>query len=152
VPIVVINQPEHQERLRAALQHITDNPETWNQGEFCGTPCCLYGHIVAQAGLTLGRTPSVVYSPDGTPVGDVWTAAERLIGLTTAQLDASQLRMLLAIQADDFDGEALWGGDHTISELWEYASALTGGAIVAPEGIADFTHPVYEKIHGPVPS
>jgi hypothetical protein len=150
--IVVIDQPEHQERLRRALETITDSPHTWDQSEFCGTPCCLFGHLIIQTGLRTRPGSSVVFAADGAPVGDAWTVAENLVGLGVTQLSPDQRRMLEAIQADDFEGEAPWGADLTISELWEYAGLLTGGAIAVPEGIADFTHPVYAKIHGPVPS
>lgn len=143
-PLRVIHQPEHVQALRNALTHITDNPEQWNQGEFCGTACCLYGRILLQAGHTYTGWGSW-QNDQRAALTDVVLTTELLIGLAASQLTAEQ-RLLMDGLEDEYEGP-LWAASHTLSTLWEYASALTGGEIQVPESIRDFSHPAYRFIH-----
>lgn len=47
-----------------ALRHIEAHPELWNQENWCGTACCIAGHIVKNEGYNAeslgGHTPYIV--------------------------------------------------------------------------------------------
>lgn len=144
-PLRVIHRPEHVQALRNALKHITDHPEQWNQGEFCGTACCLYGRVLLQAGHVYTGWGSW-QNDHRAAVTDVVVTAEQLIGLAASQLTPEQRHLLDGIEGE-YEGP-LWAAGHALSTLWEYASALTGGEIKVPEEIRDFTHPAYAFIHG----
>lgn len=154
--VPVIDNPEHVERLRDALQFITDNPDLWDQSRFAASICdsayCLYGHLIIRSGHHVQYVPGEgvsVVDAHGAFIGDVVVFGDQLLGLAPSQLTPEKYAWLTAI-AEEREGAELWDGDNTLKDLWEYAEALTAGAIQPPEGFSDYSHPVFQHLYGRV--
>lgn len=50
--------------LKQTLEHIKANPETWEQGLWCGTSQCFAGWAVTLAGMDINREQEVVHVDD----------------------------------------------------------------------------------------
>lgn len=126
--------------LRKALEHITEHPEEWRQGDwalrcdqptevtngqgecetFCGTSFCLAGHVAVMTGHEISwrqnphatGTSNSFWVVGGDRISDV---ARDELGLTERQ------------------AESLFAGSNTLDYLWRRASLYTDGAIEVPE-------------------
>lgn len=96
--------------LQQVLDHITDNPETWDQTDWCGTSCCVAGHVALAQGWQRTNVHSSRVRRDGEE-RSVSQVAREALGLTPD------------------DAERLFDGGNSLRELWAHADQLTGGAI-----------------------
>jgi hypothetical protein len=120
------------ERLLDVLTYITEHPERHNQEIWversdCGTTACLAGWTVMRHGdtiewrpypavsiagaVTIADTVTVEGDPD---TWDIPSRAAHLLGLNHT------------------DAEYLFSPLNTITDLWDIAEKLTGGAITQP--------------------
>lgn len=131
------------EAFQNALDHITQRPETWNQGRWlsllrgevespapeCGTAGCLAGTVA----LLNGARPHTYRDADGSTVVDwdavmtvdsaygdegvpVSTFAEEILGLNGVRYTAN-----------------LFGAINTLHQLWSISQVLCGGALRIPD-------------------
>jgi hypothetical protein len=109
--------------LRRALDEITEKPETWDQGVWCGSACCLAGHVVALDGWEFIETNQLP--------GQFSRVTKDGITKTVPTAAADVLRI------HDDQAEELFDGVNDLDDLWTLAARFTGGAVQLPAELRD---------------
>lgn len=71
--------------LRRVRDRILANPKKYDQDRWCGTECCIAGHIAVEAGAKLAKRHGLYYFKlDGNLMDDsnIQSFAERALGVT----------------------------------------------------------------------
>lgn len=105
---------EHEKELRG-------EDSEWNQGNWCGTACCIAGHTVLDTGWTFetfGDGEYTSFAVKGSEVKNVEAIAREALGLTEDQCSE------------------LFSGSNDIEDLWTIAAGISDGEIEIPASIA----------------
>ncbi len=122
---------------------VDETPDSWLDRLDCGTFRCAAGWLVhirfplARAALSpaVGRTRLASFVD--IPAADIPDAVEgRHLDYTTAALLALDVRDSEQIGSIS-PVVQMFDGDNTVTALWRYASAATGGVVALPDEIAD---------------
>lgn len=103
------------ELLKATLEHIKDNPETWDQGQWCGTAQCFAGWAVSLAGMLANPETDCVYVDD---------MPAELMGVVHPDIEKVSVREAAVIALGIIDAELIDNGPEGSGEPEEAAAVL----------------------------
>jgi hypothetical protein len=115
--------------LRKVIEHITEHPSEWGQGNWglktaCGTSHCFAGH----AAILSGYEPVWVHTWDGENAPQVMLAVSRH-GYTEDNPFHAAADLLELTPEEALD---LFSCDNTMRDLWYYVNLFSDGEIEIP--------------------